>query len=199
LELLEAADSTFVRPLLPIWEPVIRSRPAHGWLEEVLADEDEWLRQCAEFLGAASRRMRTLPTLALLERVMFLRRVPLFEDLPPGDLRHVAAVAGERLYQDAAVIVRQGDPGEELYIIVSGRVRVAIDGQPAAVRVPGDSVGEMAILTGEPRSATLSAEGETRVLYIDRRQFEVILRDRAEVGLAVIRTLAHRLRERPVR
>jgi CRP-like cAMP-binding protein len=55
----------------------------------------------------------------------------------------------------------------------------------------------MAILTREPRSATLIAEGDVRVLCVERRQFEVMLRDRPEIGLAVIKTLAQRLRERP--
>jgi hypothetical protein len=196
LELLEAADPAFVRPLLPIWELVARSRATDGWLEEVLADEDAWLRECAAFLSTRSRSVKTLPTLALVERVMFLRKVPLFEDLAPGDLKHVATLASERLYPSGAVRVRQGGPGEELYIVVSGSVRVVTDGRLVAVRGPGDSVGEMAILTGEPRSATLSADGEVRALAIDRRQFEAILRDRPEIGLAVIRTLAQRLRER---
>lgn len=128
---------------------------------------------------------------------MFLRKVALFVELAPNDLKHVAAIATERFYPDASKLVKQGDPGDELYIIVSGKVRVLTDGQPVAVRSSGDVVGEMAILTREPRMSTLVAEGDIRVLCVEQRQFEVMLRDRPEIGLAVIKTLAQRLRERP--
>jgi CRP-like cAMP-binding protein len=132
-----------------------------------------------------------------MERVMFMRKVALFEELAPGDLKQIARLATERFYPPGAQIVRQGDPGDELYIIVSGNVRVMTNGQPVAVRSVGDTVGEMAILTREPRMATLVADGDVRVLCVEQRQFEVMLRDRPEIGLAVIKTLAQRLRERP--
>jgi hypothetical protein len=197
LEMLEAAEPTLVRPLLPIWEPVSGGRPADGWLDEILADNDDWLRACAELVVAtSSRSVKTLPTLPLMERVMFLRKVALFEELAPSDLKQVAAIANERVYPDASKLVKQGDSGDELYIIVSGKVRVLTDGQPVAVRSAGDVVGEMAILTREPRMATLVADGDVRVLCVEQRQFEVMLRDRPEIGLAVIKTLAQRLRER---
>jgi HEAT repeat protein len=198
LEMLDAAEPALVRPLLPIWEPAPVGRPADGWLDEVLADNDEWLRACAELVDAtSSRSVKTLATLPLMERVLFLRKVALFEELAPSDLKHVAAIATERVYPDASKLVRQGDSGDELYIIVSGRVRVLTDGQPVAARSAGDFIGEMAILTREPRSATVVAEGDVRVLCVEQRQFEVMLRDRPEIGLAVIKTLAQRLRERP--
>lgn len=198
LEMLEAAEPGLVRPLLPIWEPVPDGRPADGWLDEVLADTDEWLKACAELVVAtSSSSVKTLPTLPLMERVLFLRKVALFEELAPSDLKHVAAIATERVYPDASKLVKQGDSGDELYIVVSGKVRVLVDKQPVAVRSVGDFVGEMAILTREPRMATLVAEGDVRVLCVDQRQFEVMLRDRPEIGLAVIKTLAQRLRERP--
>jgi hypothetical protein len=198
LEMLEAAEPAIVRPLLPIWEPAPAGRPAPGWLDEVLADQDEWLRACAEFVAATSSgSVKTLRTLPQMERVMFMRKVALFEALAPADLKQIAGLATERFYPPGAQLVRQGDPGDELYIIVSGKVRVVMDGNPVATRSTGDSVGEMAILTREPRSATLIAEGDVRVLFVERRQFEVMLRDRPEIGLAVIKTLAQRLRERP--
>jgi HEAT repeat protein len=198
LEMLEAAEPAIVRPLLPIWEPAPAGRPEPGWLDEVLGDHDEWLRACAEFVAATSSgSVKTLPTLPLMERVMFMRKVALFEGLAPADLKQIAGLATERFYPSGAQLVRQGDPGDELYIIVSGKVRVLADGQRVAVRSAGDTVGEMAILTREPRMATLVADGDLRVLCVEQRQFDVMLRDRPEIGLAVIKTLAQRLRERP--
>ena len=199
LEMLEAAEPALVRALLPIWELAPSQRPAPGWLDEILAGDDEWLRACAQLVaGASSRSMKTLATLSLMDKVLFLRKVSLFDEVSPADLKQVAALATERLYPEASELVRQGDPGDELYIIVSGKVLVMMNARQVAVRSIGDCVGEMAILTRQPRSATLTAESEVRVLCVERRDFQAMLRDRPEIGLAVIRTLAQRLREQPL-
>jgi len=98
------------------------------------------------------------------------------------------------------MIARQGEPGEEMYIIVSGEVRVTSgEAGRAAVelarRGPGDYVGEMAIISQEPRMASLVAHGNVRVLHITQAQFESLLRERPETSLAVMRVLCARLKE----
>jgi CRP/FNR family cyclic AMP-dependent transcriptional regulator len=196
LEMLEAEEPALVRPLLAIWELAPSRRPVDGWLAEILDGDDEWLKACAQLVvGASSGSMKTLATLSLMDKVLFLRKVALFDEVSPADLKQVAVLANERVYPKAAEMVRQGDPGDELYIIVGGKVLVMMNSRQVAVRSPGDCVGEMAILTREPRSATLIAESEVRVLCIERRDFQAMLGDRPEIGLAVIRTLAQRLRE----
>ena len=87
-----------------------------------------------------------------------------------------------------------------MYIIVSGEVQVlASAGAGRAVEVarrrPGEYVGEMAIISQEPRVATLVATGDVRTLRIGQQQFEGILRERPETGLAVMRVLCARLKE----
>jgi CRP-like cAMP-binding protein len=88
-----------------------------------------------------------------------------------------------------------------MYIIVSGEVRVVTganggDRIELARRKPGDYVGEMAIISQQPRMASLVAAGEVRTLCIGQKQFEGILRERPETSLAVMRVLCERLRER---
>ncbi len=143
--------------------------------------------------------METLATLSLMERVLFLRKVPLFAGLAPSELRAVAEVCTEQVFGAGAALARQGEEGEELHIVVSGAIRVTVAAGGAehevAVRRAGEYVGEMAIVSRAPRMASLAAVGDVRVLSIDRRRFERILRDRPEVGLAVMRVLADRLRE----
>jgi len=144
--------------------------------------------------------MDTLATLSVMERILFLRRVRLFSDLPPSELKQVAAIANEQYYLDGEVIARQGEPGDEMYIIVSGQVLVTAGaGSRSAVelarRGPGEYVGEMAIISQEPRMASLIAQGDVRVLHIEQPQFEAILRERPETSLAVMRVLCARLRE----
>ena len=163
-------------------------------------DPDETVRETARRTLDGGASMQTLPTISLMERVLFLRRVPLFADLQPAELKQVASIAQERLFSDGETICRQGEAGEEMYIVISGEARVVLDaegGQPRdlARRRPGEVVGEMAIITQEPRMASVLAAGQVRLLSIDRRSFEGILRERPETGLAVIRVLSQRLRE----
>ncbi len=147
-------------------------------------------------LGGA---VETLTTLSLVERTLLLREVPLFSDLRPDDLVQVAEAAQERLFADGAILCREGEPGDELFVIAAGQVRVTRQAEGSerllATRQAGDFVGEMAIIDSTPRFATVSALGETRTLVISAEAFRAILRDRPEVALAVMRSLSRRLRE----
>ena len=129
-----------------------------------------------------------------------LRRVALFQDLSPDDLKHVAEITIEHAFSDGAVIAEEGEPGDELHLVVSGEIGVLVsrDGASAlevARRGPGECVGEMAIISRAPRMASLTARGDVRTLTIDRRRFERILRERPAASLAVMRVLCDRLRE----
>lgn len=144
--------------------------------------------------------MDTLATLSVMERILFLRRVPLFADLPPSDLKQIAAIAREMLFTVGERIIEQGEPGEVMYVIVSGEVEVAVtaeDGSETIVRraLPGEYVGEMAIISNEDRSASLISYGEVRLLGISQGEFEEILYARPETSMAVMRVLCDRLRE----
>lgn len=145
--------------------------------------------------------METLPTLSMMERILFLRRVPMFADLSPADIKQVAAGMGEAVFSPGDLLAEQGQIGEEMYIIVSGEVRVLLTSEaqkPAgevARRRSGDFVGEMAVISREPRFATLEADGTVRTLYLSQKQFESILRERPEIGLAVMRVLCQRLKQ----
>jgi HEAT repeat protein len=207
---LEALDSlgehTIVRPLLRLWESVDRrSAPRDEWLPRLLRDPDPWIRDCAALLSGPTRKDLTmtdaLATMSDVERVLFLRKVPLFAGLAPQDLKHVAAVADERAFVDDETIAGQGEPGDELHIVVDGEVRVlwmdpdAGSESELARRSQGDVVGEMALITQEPRMASLVAAGEVRTLRLGRKEFEGVLRERPDTALAVIRVLSQRLVE----
>ena len=143
----------------------------------------------------------TLATLPLMERVLFLRRVPLFTDLSPQDLVPIASIASEQSFADADTIAEQGEPGDEMHIIVSGYVLVILrepggHQQVLAVRAAGDVIGEMAVITGGVRMASLAAKGTVRLLSIGRRSFEAMLRERPETALALMRVLCQRLADR---
>lgn len=228
VETLESVgDPDLVRPLLRLWD--LSPDPGgdrQTALTELLDDPDPWLRACAAVAAGASAsdrllelaradpdplvrqgatltlegdRMKTLPTVPLLERVLFLRKVPMFTDLSPADLKHIAEVVSEHAYPDGQVVAHQGEPGDEMHIVVAGEIRVMVsaDGSPGrevARRAAGEYVGEMAILNAAPRMASLVAAGPVRTLSLDRRAFERILRERPDVSLGVMRVLSDRLR-----
>jgi HEAT repeat protein len=167
------------------------------------SDPDPVVRETAAYVIHGGVPMHDfpngLPTLPLIERVLFLRRVSLFADLAPADLRQLAAAVDERLYLDRDRMVQEGEPGEEMFIIVTGQVRVLETGPggrevEVARRQPGDVVGEMALITREPRSASLETAGQVRTLCLDGKAFEGMLRERPEIGLAIMRELIARLR-----
>jgi hypothetical protein len=144
-------------------------------------------------------KMKTLKTLSTLERILLLREVPMFSKLSPEELEKIAGIAHEQLFSSRAILCREGDPGNTLFIIVSGRVDVIITAgrkeNIIASRGPGEFVGEMAILESMPRSATLRARGEVRVLVIDGESFNSIMLDRPEVAISVLRHMSSRVRE----
>jgi CRP/FNR family cyclic AMP-dependent transcriptional regulator len=219
LEVIETiGDRELVRPLLALWEPDRSHDFQHDWRERVLHHPDDWIRGCAEWAAAATtagagegaaeeaedhggKMTETLTTLSVMDRVLFLRRVPLFADLPPQDLMPIAAIASEHSFGDADTIAEQDEPGDEMHIIVSGYVMVILRESGGhqnvlAVRSAGDVIGEMAVITSAPRMASLAARGPVRLLSIGRRQFEAMLRERPETSLALMRVLCQRLADR---
>ncbi|HEX6576861.1 MAG TPA: cyclic nucleotide-binding domain-containing protein [Jiangellaceae bacterium] len=202
VELIDSSrEASSLRPLLAIWDPSHAPPPSRADpVPELRSHADPWIRKCAEFAMTTyvqeKPMARTLPMLALIERVLLLRKVPMLEGLPPEDLERIAAVTEEHAYSDGDVVAAQGETGTETHIIVSGTVAVVANGREVARRGDGDVVGEMAVITGLPRSATLLAAGDVRLLTIGQRQFAGILRERPETAAAVMQVLARRLAER---
>jgi len=199
LESISAKYRDILQPLMKLWEDdSVRTAPI-DW-ERLLTDEDAWIRECAAFAkNYGEISMDTLATLSLMDRILFLKRVSLFQNLSPADLKQVASIAEEELFTDGDIIAQQGEPGDALFVIVSGEVSVMLmkDGHnvEAVRRREGEYVGEMSIINREPRMATLIASGDVRALCIDQKSFEGLIRERPEVSLAVIRVLSKRLQE----
>jgi hypothetical protein len=171
-------------------------------LRQLRSGPDILMREAA--LGALiqfgeEQSMSTLQTVSILERILLLREIPIFTDLSPEDLKLVAEIAHEEWYPQNTDIFHQGDEGNMMFVIVEGQLRVlrSMNGveQELAQRGPGEFFGEMAIIESAPRSATLCAQTDVRVLAIDGEMFKGILRERPDVSFAVLRSLSRRLRE----
>jgi small-conductance mechanosensitive channel len=132
--------------------------------------------------------------------VALLRPLVLLAPLSDAQIEHLATRASRQLYTRGEPLVRQGEPGDSLYVIQTGRVRVEVQDQHGravalATRGPQEYFGEMSLLTGAPRSATVSAETETEVIVVGREAVaEVLLADPA-IAEQLSETLAARLEE----
>lgn len=129
-----------------------------------------------------------------------LRTIPLFSDLREGDIERIGQAARERSYPRNSVIVFEDDPGDALYVVLSGQVKVVLtaeDGREVilSVRDRGDFFGEMSLIDQEPRSAHVIAMEEARLLVLRREDFHSCLRDIPEIAVGLLRALVTRLRQ----
>jgi CRP-like cAMP-binding protein/di/tricarboxylate transporter len=128
-----------------------------------------------------------------------LARSPLFSQLGRLDLARLAGELEECRYPAGAVIVRQGDPADGLYVINSGHVSIVVggnetrDGHAVNLLGPGEEFGEMALLTDSPRSATVVAHTEVTVWRLSRARFDTLLTQEPAIARAIERALSHRL------
>jgi len=140
------------------------------------------------------------PVCTNLERILFLHCVPLFVDFEPEDLLVLARASEERGYPEGTVLFKQGDVGDEVFVIISGRVQLVYSetgGDRAATTLgPGDCIGEMSVIDGSLRSNTAVVTGvNTRVLAIAGDTFRRFVEERAHVSGKIIGVLANRLRQ----
>ena len=125
-----------------------------------------------------------------------LAKVPLFVDVSARHVRKIAALGSAVSFNPKTRIISAGDPGDAFYVLLVGRAEVQRGrGRPKIEIGSGAYFGEMALLDGAPRSATVVAKSETICLMLARKKFEKVLKDEPAVAYALLRTLAARLRE----
>lgn len=133
-------------------------------------------------------------TLTTAEKRAWLERVPLFRDCAPEVLDRLAEACGEFDFGPDELIVRQGQVGNGLYIVVSGAARVTQGGTELARLGPGDFLGELAVIDQQPRAASAQAEGPTTCLTLASWDLLAMLGRDPTLALNLLRELAARLR-----
>lgn len=128
-----------------------------------------------------------------------LERSRLFRDLPAAALQKITALATRRAFTPGSLIFSQGDPGDALYGVVSGRVRISASGQDGRemflnIMEPGDTFGEIALLDGAPRTATASATAQSELILIKREPFLSLLQQEPKVTFHLLQLLCQRIR-----
>lgn len=128
-----------------------------------------------------------------------LRSIPLFTELSEEELARVADAARERTYPKNSVILFEDDPGDALYVVVTGQVKVVLigeDGREVILSVlgEGDFFGEMALIDDEPRSAHVIAMEDANLIVLRREDFQKALQDHPRIAVGLLRALSRRLR-----
>lgn len=130
------------------------------------------------------------------EVTALLEQVPLFAGLSKRQLGRVASVAAPKHYLAGAELVHVGAPADAFFIILDGDARVDAPGGAVSLGA-GDFFGEMALIDGEPRTATVTTVTDVVALLIPRRPFLALLVAEPKVALAIMTTLVQRLRAAP--
>ncbi len=133
---------------------------------------------------------------SLIEKVLILKKSSLFSETPDDALAEVAQTLKEVSYSARQLIIEKGAPGNSMFLIASGKVRVFDGGRTINYLQEGDVFGEMAVLDPAPRSASVEAVTDTDLLQMDQIQLFELVESRQEVARGVIQVLSHHLRNR---
>ena len=125
-----------------------------------------------------------------------LRSIPLFQGMTDHAVEAIADLAEDASYPSGSELTREGEPGESFIVIVTGRAAVDIDGSKVRELGAGDYLGEISLIDGRPRTATVSALEPITALVVPRAGFEHLINDYPSVRHDVLNALTGRLRER---
>ncbi len=134
-----------------------------------------------------------------MSSIEFLSYVPIFSDLPEYELKKIERVGNKKKFNKNEIILKEDEAGTALFVIISGKVKVARsspDGREVILTIltNSDFFGEMAILDGQTRSATVTAMEETELFIIQRNDFLNLLKNHPEVCISLLQELTKRLR-----
>jgi CRP/FNR family cyclic AMP-dependent transcriptional regulator len=132
--------------------------------------------------------------LLLIEKVLLLKSLNLFEETPETVLAEVAEILEEEEAPAGAMIFAEGDVAHSMYIIFKGEVRIHKGGHTLAILKKNEIFGELALLATDTRSASATAVTDTFLLKIDQEPFYELMENRIEVAKGIIKTLCRRLK-----
>jgi CRP-like cAMP-binding protein len=123
-----------------------------------------------------------------------LAKVQLFSACTKADLERISALTTEIDVSAGTVLIRAGDPGRECFVIENGSAKAELPGGATKTVGPGEVFGELALLDQAPRSATVTAESDLRLLVLNSREFSTLMDDHPGVRRNVLAAVANRIR-----
>ncbi len=122
-----------------------------------------------------------------------LRRVRLFADLEPDELQALAGGMYERTFRAGETATTEGEPGDGFYVVESGEAEITVQGQPSGVIGPGDHFGEIALLMGAGRAATIRATSELRCYGLAPASFRMIVEGNPAIAFKLMQSMVQTL------
>ncbi len=137
--------------------------------------------------------------ISIPDKILHLRGIQIFEGLSVAELAAIASVTEEVIYPEEKVVIKEGESGDEMYMMIGGEVAV-MKAKEGGLEIEldriqaGDYFGEMALFQDEMRSATIRTKEETRVLVLHKREFTEIVREYPQIALHICSELSQRIR-----
>jgi CRP-like cAMP-binding protein len=126
-------------------------------------------------------------------KIDLIKAVPLFSGCSKKELRQIATMADEIDFKPGKVLIKEGSPGREFFVLVRGTADVSRGGKLLDTMGPGEFFGEMALLTNEPRSATVTTVTTVDTLVLTAANFKRLVTTNPLIGLKVMRAVAERV------
>jgi len=165
---------------LPFGAPTQYARAMHPLMADALARD------------RAPKPLKKVPVSGVAAA---LAQTRLFALCSKKDLRTVASAAKVHRYPQGTRLMEEGAPGESMYVILSGHVRVSRGGRKVATLGAGDAVGELAVISRCPRNATVDADESVEVAEINRRSLAKLINDVPSFAQKLLESMAARVRE----
>jgi hypothetical protein len=162
-------------------------------LARLAGDPSPLVAETARWAASGSESNGSKPMLTI-EKVLLLKGVSMFSATSEDTLADVASVLEEMELRPGELVFSKGDPGQSMYIVVSGRVRVFDGGKTINFLGEREIFGELALLDPEPRSASVESAEETRLFRLDRDTLFELMTDNVGVVSGIMQVLCKRLR-----
>jgi CRP/FNR family transcriptional regulator, cyclic AMP receptor protein len=164
-------------PLLRVGDP----NPSHRHVR--MPNPLGFVRLCSEEVRLAKAKLDAV-----------IATVPLFDSLSKRHLKKVAGLTSTVEYNAGDTVIQEGEPGDSFFVAVSGQAKVVSGGKTLHRLIPGDHFGEISLLDGRPRSASVVAETPLSLLQLPRTSFLRLVKDDADLARALLASLARMVR-----
>jgi CRP/FNR family transcriptional regulator, cyclic AMP receptor protein len=126
-------------------------------------------------------------------KVELIKHAPLFAGCSKKELAQIAQIADELDFRTGKTLIKEGSPGREFFVLIDGTAEIRRKGRKIDTAGPGDFFGEMALLTEQPRNATVVTTSAVDVLIITARNFRALVESNPLIAVKVMRAVADRL------
>ena len=130
----------------------------------------------------------------MLDKVAILRGVPLFADLDDRSLQAVAILTREKAHRAGDILMLEGEPGDEFYVIADGTIRIERGGRTIRSMTAGGFLGEIALVERRPRTATATCTSDVTLLVLRQHEFDRLLQTMPAVHQRISAAIARRER-----